>query len=203
MGEQSVGQGCYVCRRVPADTWLGGEGPLCDRCLDDRVSPLMGLSKLPDPPDPVVIIGPDGRRHRLRYRVSRAPTGIGVGLREEGVAVGEGYEFGVLGDHDADLADLVAAAFAEAQAEIDRMYLEPASVGDGWQVVDDDEVAGVESGRRAALRRGGRSAHVMGGAGPRAGTRTRAGGSGCSSMIALSTSVRHLVDRASLRVERG
>lgn len=126
---------------MPADTWLSGEGPLCDRCLDDRVSPLMGLPKLPDVPDPVVIVGPDGRRHRMRYRVSRSPTGIVVGLREEGVAVGEGYEFGVVGDHVADVADLVAAVLAEAEAEIGRMYVEPASVGDGWQLAE-EEVAG-------------------------------------------------------------
>jgi len=35
------------------------------------------------PPEPLVITGPDGRRHTLRYRIWRAPTGISVDLVED------------------------------------------------------------------------------------------------------------------------
>jgi hypothetical protein len=120
---------------------LDDDGPLCDRCFDDRVSASMGMPKLPDVPEPVVITGPDGCRHVLRYRIWRAPTGIAVELREDGVPAGEGFEFGVLGDHDADVAALAARVRAEAEAEIGRRYLEPGPGGAGWRLAG-GEVAG-------------------------------------------------------------
>jgi hypothetical protein len=86
------------------------------------------------------MVGADGRRHVLRYRMFRVPTGIAVRLCEDGVPAGAGYEFEVLGDHDADPAKLMAAARAEGLAEIGRSYLEPEASG-GWQVVG-DQVAG-------------------------------------------------------------
>jgi hypothetical protein len=94
---------------------------LCDRCRDDRVSALMGMPRLPDVPGPVVMTDPDGLRHRMRYRVWRAPTGVAVELREE--ELDEGFEFGVFGDHDADVAGLVGAVTEHARSEIGRRYL--------------------------------------------------------------------------------
>jgi hypothetical protein len=40
----------------------------------------MGLPVLPDAPDPIVIYGRDRRRHTLRFRLWRAPTGMCVEL---------------------------------------------------------------------------------------------------------------------------
>lgn len=131
---------CRQCGRLPADMWLNGDGPLCDPCFDERISASTGWPRLPEVPAPIEITGPDGRRHVMRYRVCRAPTGISLRLREENVPRSDGYEFAVLGDHDADLAELVVAVLAEARAEIGRCYLEPGSQG-GWQVAG-EEVAG-------------------------------------------------------------
>jgi hypothetical protein len=78
----------------------------------------------------------------MRYRVWRAPTGIVVELREEETSGGEGgFEFGVLGDHDADVSMLVAAVRARAEAEMSRCYLEPDPGGVGWTLAGED-VAG-------------------------------------------------------------
>jgi len=114
---------------------------LCDRCFDDRIAAATGLPRLPDAPAPVVLTGADGRRHVMRYRIWRAPTGIVVQVREDSVAHGEGFEFGVLGDHRAEVGPLVAAVHERAQAEIGRRYLEPGLGGVGWRLAG-DEVAG-------------------------------------------------------------
>jgi hypothetical protein len=129
---------------VPADTWLSGSGPLCDRFFDDRVSAATGFLAIPDPPAPTEISGPDGRRHVLRYRICRAPTGIAVELHED-IADG-GFEFAVLGDHDADVATLVAAVRVEAQREISRSYLEPSATGVGWRAAGSEVVVRIEVG---------------------------------------------------------
>ena len=68
--------------------------------------------------------------------------GIEVQLDETGVPVGEGYQFAVLGDNDADVDMLVAEVRTRAQAEIARQYLQRATHRHGWMVGDDDEVAG-------------------------------------------------------------
>lgn len=58
------------------------------------------------------------------------------------MAVGEGYQFAVLGDHHADVELLVDRVRSLAETEIARRYLEPASHRAGWVVGEDDEVAG-------------------------------------------------------------
>lgn len=149
-------QGCRVCGGGPADTWLSGDGPLCDRCADRRLVAATGYPPLPvSPASAVLLTGPDGRTHRLRYRIFRAPTGISLRLvedLEDGAPEGGGYEFEALGDHDADVDELAAALHTEAAAEIGRCYLErdhrDQTAGEGgahtvsrWQVAD-LEVAG-------------------------------------------------------------
>jgi hypothetical protein len=133
-----IGPGCRDCGNRPADTWLSEVGPLCDRCADDRLVAATGLPPLPDPPDPVVLTGPHGRTHRMRYRIFRAPTGISLRLLEDTEPADRGgYEFAILGDHDADVGELAAALHTEAAAEIGRCYLEfdepdhPYTAGEG------------------------------------------------------------------------
>ncbi|MET7489376.1 hypothetical protein [Streptomyces sp. NPDC005538] len=141
MDELKAEARCRECGRRPADQWLSGDGPLCDPCLDERIAAATGRPRLPLAPPPVEIDGGDGRRHVLRYRLWRAPTGISVRLVEEGRAADEGFEFGVLGDHDADVSQLVTRVRAEAEAEIGRCYLEPDHRGMGWRLAG-DEVSG-------------------------------------------------------------
>lgn len=137
--QHRAGAGCCECGDRPADTHLSGHGSLCDRCADAALAAVTGWPQLPQVPGPVVLTGPDGRTHRLRYRYFRAPTGISLCLVEDLGPAGQdgGYEFGVLGDHDADMTDLAAAVHAEAAAEIGSCYLEPDTLtGAPWSVAD-------------------------------------------------------------------
>lgn len=61
---------------------LTNVGTFCDRCADRHVAALTGFAVLPDPPAPLTMTGPDGRRHRMVFRLRRAPTGISVELTE-------------------------------------------------------------------------------------------------------------------------
>ncbi|MDQ6728639.1 MAG: hypothetical protein M3066_21140 [Actinomycetota bacterium] len=132
---------CEDCGEPDTNAVLGGV-EVCDRCFDRRISAHTGLLRLPDPPPPIAISGPDGRRHLLRYRVWRAGVGIEVQLDETGVPVGGGYRFAVLGDNDAELDTLVAEVRAMAETEIARQYLERTAERHPWTVGDDGEVAG-------------------------------------------------------------
>ena len=132
---------CEDCGEPDTNASLGGV-EVCDRCFDRRISAHTGLPRLPDPPPPIVLAGPDGRQHHLRYRVWRAGVGIEVQLDETGVPVGEGYQFAVLGDNDADVDLLVAEVLSTAETEIGRQYLERTTDRHRWTVGDDGQVAG-------------------------------------------------------------
>ncbi|MFL4902803.1 class I SAM-dependent methyltransferase [Streptomyces sp. MMS24-I2-30] len=97
--------------------------------------------RLPVAPGPVEVVGLDGRRHVLRYRLWRAPTGISVRLVEECEGADDGFEFAVFSDHDADVDELAVRVRAEAEAEIARCYVEPALQGAGWRLTG-EEIAG-------------------------------------------------------------
>lgn len=102
----------------------------------------MGLPLLPDPPAPVVIVGPDRRRHSFVFRIWRAPTGISVELRESRRDGRDGYEFAVLGAHDADVDQLIDRVLEQAREEVARCYLRRDRHVGGWTLGEADEVAG-------------------------------------------------------------
>lgn len=131
---------CQDCERPDTSASLNNV-ELCDRCYDRRIAAHTGWPELPDPPAPIVLISPDGRRHQMRFRLWRAPTGVEVEVEEDGVAVGEGFHVAVLGDHDADVAQLIARATTAAEERVSRRYVEPAGNRAGWQVKD-MEIAG-------------------------------------------------------------
>ncbi|HWC12625.1 MAG TPA: hypothetical protein VG455_15555 [Acidimicrobiales bacterium] len=131
---------CEECGAADVRVHLG-DVPLCDRCADRRVARLTGLPKLGAPPPPFVLTSPDGGRHRMRPRPWRAPTGIVVELEEMGVPVGEGFQFSILGPHDAEVGQLLAQLRTHAEAEVARRYLEPNPHRGGWRLAS-DEVAG-------------------------------------------------------------
>lgn len=119
-----------------------GDLVLCDPCSNREVARITGLPELPAPQAPVVIKGPDGKRHTMQFRVWRAPTGIVVDLHEAGSTKGEeGFEFSVLGGHDADVDELVAHVHQAAEQGIATQYLERHPRGWGW-ILRGDEVAG-------------------------------------------------------------
>ena len=100
----SMVNACARCGTAPAVAFLGEEGPLCDFCFDERISVLTGWPRLPAPPPPRTVTGPDGREHRLQFRLWRTPGGISAEAIEQ-VAdpdSDDGYVLKVFGDHDAD-----------------------------------------------------------------------------------------------------
>ena len=116
---------------------------MCDGCFDERISAATGWPRLPAPPPPVVVAGPDGRAHRLRIRLWRTPGGISAEAIEQvpgGDGEDDGFQVKVFGDHDADPAVLLAELDQRVQAEVGRQYLERGHYG-GWQVAG-LEVAG-------------------------------------------------------------
>ncbi len=118
-----------------------GEVSLCDRCADRRIARLTGLPELGAPPPPFVLTGPDGTGHRMQPRPWRAPTGIVVELEEVDGPVGEGFQFSILGAHDAEVGELLAQLRTHAEVEVARRYLEPNPHRRGWLVAG-EEVAG-------------------------------------------------------------
>ncbi len=102
---------------------LDGVG-LCDRCFDRRMTVATGYPRLPEAPPPEDLAGPDGRLHRFRYRLWRAPTGI-VGEAEEiGRGPDEGYHVEVLGSHEADAGELMARVRDRLKQRVGRLELE-------------------------------------------------------------------------------
>jgi hypothetical protein len=124
---EETGSGCADCGAGPVIILLG-RTPLCDRCYDVRVSKETGRPRLPEPPLPETIVGPDGRRHRIIYRVWRSPSGIAVEA-SEGDRSFEGYHVEVVGPHDADVAALVVRTKAAIRRRIMRQDLERSPSG--------------------------------------------------------------------------
>jgi hypothetical protein len=89
---------------------IGGEGPLCDRCADERTASATAWPTLGDPPPADVFRGPDGTEHRMVHRVMRAPGGIEVLAEEDDWAVDDGYRLALLGPHDADSGPAAGAS---------------------------------------------------------------------------------------------
>jgi hypothetical protein len=113
---------------------------LCDGCFDEGISAATGWPRLPAPPPPVVVAGPDGCRHRLRIRLWRTPGGITAEAIEQVPGDDDGFQVKVFGEHDADPAVLLAELDERVRAEVGRQYLEQGYHG-GWQVAG-LEVAG-------------------------------------------------------------
>jgi hypothetical protein len=107
------------------------------------MSELTGYSELPSPPPPLHLIGPDGRGHTLSFRVYRGLVGVQVELEERLGDTEVGYRFEALGNHDADVDELLAHVDGMAKREVRRCYLEPSRHRSGWTVGEEImEVAG-------------------------------------------------------------
>lgn len=117
----SSGQICADCGTGPVAIYLDGI-PLCDSCHDVRISKVTGRPRLPGPPPPETITGPDGRDHLIAYRVWRSPVGIAVEA-SEGDRSSEGYFAQMVGSHEADVATLVEQTKAAIRRRIARQDL--------------------------------------------------------------------------------
>ncbi|MCI0581647.1 MAG: hypothetical protein L0227_01930 [Chloroflexi bacterium] len=127
---------CADCDAQPCRIFLEGT-PLCDRCFDARIARSHGWPRLPEPPAPETIVGPDGRRHRVVYRLWRSPGGIAVEAGE-GDRSSDGYFVQVVGPHDADTTALVEQVKATIRGRIGRLDLEPSPSGGHWIMAGDD-----------------------------------------------------------------
>jgi hypothetical protein len=116
---------------------LGTEGPLCDRCFDDRIVAGTGLPRLPDAPTPVAITDADGTAHVMTYRLSPGPTGISARLVEQDPPPGGGYEFEEFGDHDADPKMLLDLVTVRADTEMTRRSL-TRNISGQWEICHDE-----------------------------------------------------------------
>jgi hypothetical protein len=133
------GGACDDCGSKTADHYLG-EVLLCDGCFNKRVAELTGYPDLPEAPPPLTLTDAEGRQHRLRFRVWRAPPGIEVELEELGVPVWEGYRRAVLGAHDADVGELISAVRSRALEDMSRRFLQPNPYRPGYLVAEDTDV---------------------------------------------------------------
>lgn len=114
-----------------------GQELLCDRCAGRKTAEITGLPELPDPPPDESRTGPDGRAHRFRYRLWRAPTGIVAEAEEADRAPGDGYHFKVMGPHDAIVDRLLEALRVHMLRGLGRLHLEPHPRSEGWLVAGD------------------------------------------------------------------
>jgi hypothetical protein len=128
---------------MPADMHLGTEGPLCDRCFDDRIVQGTGWPRLPDAPAPVAVADADGALHTMIYRLSRGPAGISARLIERDPPPDGGYEFEEFGDHDADPNILLDLVTVRADTEMARRYLTRTETGP-WEIRHDDDAGADE-----------------------------------------------------------
>lgn len=107
------------------------------------MSELTGYPRLPSPPPPLHLIGPDGRGHTLSFRVYRGLVGVQVELEEHLGDAEVGYHFEAIGNHDADVDELLAHVDQMARREVGRCYLEPSHYRPGWTLDEGTmEVAG-------------------------------------------------------------
>lgn len=120
----------------PVHTFLAAT-PLCDRCFDTRIAASHGWPRLPEPPVPETIRGPDGRGHRIVYRLWRSPGGIAAEAGE-GDRSSDGYFVQVVGPHDADVSMLVERVKTTIRRRISRLDLELSPRGDHWIIAGDD-----------------------------------------------------------------
>ena len=133
---------CTECAVRPVRMVLSNV-PLCDRCSDRRVAAITGFPELPDPPQAHTYTGPDGRAHAMEFRLWRAPTGIVAEAQETSAPVGEGYRVEVLGDHDANVDQLIQILRDRVTAQIGRLYLEPSHTWPEWTLMGDELVGRV------------------------------------------------------------
>jgi len=127
---------CADCGAQLIRTFLAAT-PVCDRCYGTRIAASHGWPTLPEPPDPETIVGPDGRQHRIVYRVWRSPGGIAVEAGE-GDRMSDGYFVQMVGPHDGDVTIFIERVKASIRRRIAHKDLERSPTGDHLIIAGDD-----------------------------------------------------------------
>src|SRR5438128_2140367 len=104
---------CSACGAPGSGIALNNR-PFCDRCANQRLAAVTGGPILPAPHPAEVVIGPDRRRHFVRYRMLRMPGAV-VALAEE-LGMGTGYRLELRCDHREDPSSLVERIRTETRA---------------------------------------------------------------------------------------
>lgn len=130
---------CSACGTGGTGIMLDGQ-PYCDRCADRRLAAVTGWPTLPAPPPPDVVIGPDGRRHFIRYRMLRMPGAVIALAAELGAPMGSGYRLEVRCNHFGDPSLLLPRIQAQTRSAIAHPYLEPDERRD--RALTGDEIGG-------------------------------------------------------------
>src|SRR5436305_1044037 len=74
---------CSACGAPGSGIALNNR-PFCDRCAEHCLAAVTGWPALPSPPPGEIIIGPDRRRHFVRYRLLRMPGAVTAMAEELG-----------------------------------------------------------------------------------------------------------------------
>lgn len=131
---------CVGCGQ-PATLRFAQPGPLCGNCMSLRIEGRGELPPLPDVPGPVSLAGPDGRPHVLAFVRWFTYAGLAVMMQEvdprlspaaqrrqaEAARVedpGWGYQFSIVGPHDAPVGPIVDRLHELAAREVGRHYLQ-------------------------------------------------------------------------------
>jgi hypothetical protein len=113
---------CSACGAPESGIALNNQ-PFCDRCADQRLAAVTGWPMLPRPPAPEIIVGPDRRRHYLRYRLLRMPGAVVALAEEVGGSAGSNFRLELRCDHVDDPSPLVEQIRTETRAAIAHPYL--------------------------------------------------------------------------------
>jgi hypothetical protein len=123
MTEVEVCEECGKSVGYGEGTHVDSSGLLCSACANARLSRHTGIPF--DHPDfsPMTLPDAEGRPHDFRFVTRLVPPGVSIEAREAGKR-GDGYEFQVLGGHDADTMVLFRALLERMRRELGRRHLE-------------------------------------------------------------------------------
>ena len=136
---------CGLCGTTlrPADSISVAEvGERCYRCFNDEAAERLGVDFDNTPIPPLVVTAVDGLRHRFAIRSMLVSTGHAMYAREvrQRDARG-GYQFAILGDHEADARQLFALLRERIRQGLSVRHVRETE--HGWQLTKAHRLSGV------------------------------------------------------------
>lgn len=112
-----------------------GEGERCYACFNRAIADRLGVAFDDTPLQPIVMADADGIPHTFKIRSRLAATGLVMEALEvttDGRPGASGYQFQVLGDHEADAWGLFRHLYAKMRREMVVRHVERTDLG--WQI---------------------------------------------------------------------